>query len=95
MRNCQNCGRDMGFVTRRRKFCSDKCRVQFNRSHAPAKLYSDAMRAISLLGQAKYGDKTNAKETLKQLRTAIDFELRRLGDSDTIYRYEMLEGRTK
>lgn len=91
-RNCQNCGKDMGReITSRRKFCSDVCRVQFNRAQKSGNHYSIAMNAIYALGRVPSSRKKEAVDALRELKKAIDYELRTLGDRETIDRYAMFE----
>lgn len=93
-RNCRNCGKPLPRdATRRRRFCDDICRVEFNRAQSVTALYGDAMNAIYKLGKAKHGNKPDAIESLKTLKRAIDDQLRVLGDADTKYLYEMLGDR--
>lgn len=90
---CQNCGEFLPrAVTTRRKFCNDKCRLQFSRKESAQALYGDAMSAIYKMGKVSQGEKKAAIESLKQLKKAIDDQLRVLGDGDTVDKYEMLAG---
>lgn len=91
-RYCENCNQDMGWeVTRRRRFCSDKCRVAFNRAHKANESYSIAMNAIYRLGKAPTAHKQEAVDSLRQLKKAIDDALRTLGDRETLDKFSMLQ----
>lgn len=92
MRYCENCNQDMGReVTRRRRFCSDKCRVQFNRAQNTNEAYSIAMNAIYQLGKAPKTKRIQSLDALRELKKAIDDALRTLGDRETLDRYAMIE----
>lgn len=73
---CQNCENEFEAQRASAKFCSDKCRVQFNRKQKESDAYFDVRSAIFRI--AKNTDKHAAIETLKNLRQAIDDTLRKL-----------------
>lgn len=90
-RHCENCNQDMGReITSRRRFCSDKCRVQFNRAQKANDLYFDAMSIIYKMGKAPKVERMKSIESLRNLKAAIDDALRTLGDRETIDKFEML-----
>lgn len=92
-KHCKNCGKDLGNnATWRKEYCSDKCRVAFHRTSSAQALYGEGIRAITKLGGVAAGQKKAAIASLKDLRKAIDDQLRVLGDVDTIDKYEMLAG---
>jgi len=91
-RYCENCNQDMGReITSRRRFCSDKCRVQFNRAQKANDLYFDAMSIIYKLGKSPKTERLKAIETLRNLKPAIDDALRTLGDRETIDKFSMID----
>lgn len=92
MRKCLNCGQDNGlYATRRKKFCSDKCRVQYHRKPAPSELYLEAMNIISQFERVQKSDVVQAIDSLKALKIGIDNALRTLGDAEQVERARMLE----
>jgi predicted nucleic acid-binding Zn ribbon protein len=95
-RKCLNCGDYLPRgITVRRKFCSDKCRLQHNRAQSLTALYGQAIQAISKMSKLPKGEHKKAAQSLKELKQAIDWELRALGDVDTVSRFEMLEDRNR
>jgi len=90
MRHCQNCKKDMGlYTTKRKKFCSDACRVQYHRKAKPHELYSDLMTILSKFQNVQKEDKVQAIDSLKAFKHQIDSALQHLGDRDTMARFEM------
>lgn len=93
-KRCQNCGAPLPpESTRRRKFCNAKCRVEFNRRGGIQANYNQAIAAVGNLGRNGVGQRTKAVETLRLIRKEIDFQLRVLGDADTLEKYQMFEQR--
>jgi predicted nucleic acid-binding Zn-ribbon protein len=92
MRKCLNCGNDNGlYASKRKKFCSDKCRVAYHRKPAPSELYLEAMTIISQFERVQKSDIVQARDSLKALKVGIDNALRTLGDEEQLERARMLE----
>jgi hypothetical protein len=91
MRTCVNCGKDNGlYATRRKKFCSDNCRVQYHRKPAPSELYMEAVSTIQKFERVQNSDRVQAMDSLKALKVMIDKALLTLGDEDMKARQQML-----
>jgi len=73
---CENC--KTAFTAKRTsaRFCSTKCRVQWNRKKSENDTYFDVRSAIYRI--SKDMEKHEAIETLKNLRAAIDDVLKGL-----------------
>jgi hypothetical protein len=71
---CQNCETVFEAQRTTAKFCSDKCRVQFNRKQKDDGLYFDARAAIFAV--ATKIEKSASEQLLRNLRDAIDEYLR-------------------
>lgn len=92
MRNCMNCGKDMGWYVRRsKKFCCDKCRVQYHRKASAQDLYGQAIQAIGQFHKVSTSERKSAIESLRILKREIDLQLRALGDAEAQGYFEMIE----
>jgi len=90
-RNCQNCGKDLGrYATNRKRFCNDKCRVQFHRKASAQDLYGEAIRVIGRFSKVSESERKAAIENLRLLKKEIDFQLRALGDAEANGYFEMI-----
>jgi len=91
MRYCQNCKKDMGlYTTKRKKFCSTNCRVQYHRKAKPHELYSEAVTIISKYQDVQKADVIAAIDSLYALKVMIDSALLHLGDKNQLAKNEML-----
>ena len=90
-RHCQNCGKELDrYATNRKKFCKDKCRVQFHRKASAQGLYGEAIQAIGRFSKVGESERKAAIENLRLLKKEIDFQLRALGDAEANGYFEML-----
>lgn len=91
-RKCKNCGKALDRnITKRRQFCGDKCRVEYNRKSSVISLYNGAITNISKLGKATPEQRKDAMKALKALKKAIDAELLGLGDEEQVEKRRMFE----
>ena len=67
---CENCKKPFEAQRTSARFCSDKCRVQHNRKKKESDAYFDVRSTIYRI--SKDMEKTEAIETLKNLKLAID-----------------------
>lgn len=90
-RNCKNCGKDLGlYATNRKRFCNDKCRVQFHRKSSAQELYGEAIQVIGRFSKVSESERKAAIENLRLIKKEIDFQLRALGDAEANGYFEMI-----
>lgn len=90
-RHCQNCGKDLGrYATNRKRFCNDKCRVQYHRKASAQDLYNQTFSSLSKFSKVPDAERKSAIESLRQLKKEIDVQLRLLGDAEAQGYFEML-----
>jgi len=93
-RKCHNCGRYLpAGATARRKFCNDRCRVAYHRRGGVQELYNEIMPLLSKFQDVPESEYKRAIETLRLLRSALDDQLRMLGDMDRIARWQLTQDR--
>lgn len=74
-------------------FCSDRCRVAHHRRGGVQELYNQIMPLLSKFQDVPENEYQQAIETLRLLRTAVDDQLRMVGEMDRIARWEMSQER--
>lgn len=95
-KTCRNCGDPLPRGSyRNRLYCSDLCRVAYNRYTGTQSLYNDGMKILDKLGRVPDDRRADAISVLKELKSAINAELLNLGDADATLKHQFLNDRSK